>query len=283
MRGTRNQPRRGFTLIELLVVIAIIAVLIGLLLPAVQKVRAAAARAQGLNNLHQIGVGFHNYHDQKNRMPDGGWRPGNTADDSNPNYWCWAFQILPFIEQGNVYTQALSGTYAQIAIKPYMCPSRGRQPFATTGGNAPGFNGPFTDYAINSVSFYRQKGGPVPLSAVTMSAITNLNGTSNTIMVGEKSIDPGMYSNQNSSGWDECIYAGDYGGTQRGGNGILKDGNNGTSFGSTNGNNWGSPFESGSPFVMCDGSVRMIRYELSGQAPFTNALNYRNTTPVNLD
>jgi len=269
MRRTRNHPRRGFTLIELLVVIAIIAVLIGLLLPAVQKVRAAAARAQGLNNLKQIGLACHKYHDDKNRLPDHG------NNDTTPADWCWAFQILPNMEQGNLYT-----TQTQlVGVKTFMCPSLGRNQFASSGGNSPGLNGPFTDYAINTRSFGTQHGPPAPMSNVTMSAITNLNGTSNTVLVGEKSIDPGMYSNTSSSNWDECIYSGGYGGTGRGDVNIIRDApNNGG-----NSNNWGSPFESGCPFLMCDGSVRMIRYELSNQNPFIFALNYRNNTPFTLD
>src|SRR5687768_6204731 len=105
--------RRGFTLIELLVVIAIIAVLIALLLPAVQAAREAARRTQCKNNLKQIGLGIHNYHDAFIVFPASTYKGSNTQTCNLPESEVathWGAMILPFIEQAPLYSQITFGT-----------------------------------------------------------------------------------------------------------------------------------------------------------------------------
>ena len=104
--------RNAFTLIELLVVIAIIGALISLLLPAVQQAREAARRTQCRNNLHQIGLALHSYHDTHGTFPPGGICNSPTAEAGNP-YWGWMVMILPMLEETAVYNSCNFDTSAQ--------------------------------------------------------------------------------------------------------------------------------------------------------------------------
>ena len=135
-----SRPVRGFTLVELLVVIAIIAILIGLLLPAVQKVREMAYRAKCANNLHQVGIACHHCNDTHGRLPPGlGWFPlelcnRNSQPGPGNGYGVMQFHLLPFLEQDNLYRSSCdpghsgcyNNRYGDIhsrKVDAYVCPS----------------------------------------------------------------------------------------------------------------------------------------------------------------
>ena len=186
--------RRGFTLIELLVVIAIIAVLIGLLVPAVQKVREAANRIKCGNNLHQLGLAAHQYHDVHQHLPPGaGYTPVAESGVWGHNF----FHLLPYLEQDNLYHHALgpvalatgpvtiywpgnNDVYSQ-PVPTFVCPS---DPSVGPDGvvRVNGISWGASSYAANSQV---HAGGPGnPQGKTCLLAITD--GTSNTILYAEK-------------------------------------------------------------------------------------------------
>jgi prepilin-type N-terminal cleavage/methylation domain-containing protein/prepilin-type processing-associated H-X9-DG protein len=322
MRCPLRPVRSGFTLIELLVVIAIIAILIALLVPAVQKVREAAARAQCQNNLKQIGLAVHNYHDSTKQLP-----PSYVRQD-----WAtWAVFILPYLEQDNIYklwdvqlryydqpnkgNASLDPTPRNVPV--YFCPSRrGVEGFSVdNGGTDKDVPSAFTgmahrpgglsDYAAShgtDVATLEGNGAlsiGLPMSAVQPGGApwTNLasmfssplgtritswvsqtkfasitDGTSNTLLIGEKYVRPAMRWGKNE---DRSVYNGQFARVFRRAAGAptkvttppaapfplvtdLKDAWIGTTPIRETFQRFGSWHSGVCQFVFCDGSVRTV-------------------------
>lgn len=327
-RSSHGARPAGFTLIELLVVIAIIAILIGLLLPAVQKIREAANRMSCSNNLKQIALGLHNHHDSFGTLPPGGMQTGVNGTRCYSN---WAIEILPFIEQDALYRQyrqlefnetTNNNRVGQQRVKAYECPSdplRGKLERPQTGpgsglnwmhgsyrcvsgrsgaiGRAfwdtfeaqfwppnntmyPEWRGALhgTSAAYNGVPAQNASGpGGAPLSQMggpeNFASITD--GLSNTLMVGEWTTRPGVVPsgfddggtqatrratfwgytyasyNESSVSTESRVLNNDYvkcvTTAGQGGSNPCK-------------RSFGSFHTGGLNFVMCDGSVRFIRY-----------------------
>jgi prepilin-type N-terminal cleavage/methylation domain-containing protein/prepilin-type processing-associated H-X9-DG protein len=282
---SKRLSARAFTLIELLVVIAIIAILIGLLVPAVQKVREAAARTQCENNLKQLGLGMHNFHDAYKVLPY--CRTGGHEQDNT-----WAVIILPFIEQQALYTTwfstaipgldgpQIASIYPRISINDlrfnktirtqsaplnnfvplYFCPSR-RDPQVCTTPMGSNLTGSSCDYAVcggdntlNTGAFYIN--GPYA-TGIKLTHITD--GTSSTLLMGEKYLGAGDLGNGTVDG---CIYSATPAGLSfRQGGSLhplavsLTDAQNGQ-FGS-----WHTGLVN---FVFCDAHVQSLSTSISG-------------------
>jgi prepilin-type N-terminal cleavage/methylation domain-containing protein/prepilin-type processing-associated H-X9-DG protein len=277
--------RQGFTLIELLVVIAIIAILIGLLLPAVQKVREAAARMQCQNNLKQIGLALHNFHDSYQRFPSGimaavGTGSGAILPSSCPRcsqppipgkWGSWLTWILPFVEQQNLYNELnLNGREYGYSLGPsspgatvvrtYICPSDyapkttiqyGVYYFGVNSyfGNAGTKAWPVSSASLNGVLYYN--------SSVRITDISD--GTSNTLLAGERySKDPNVQDVDLSDwrGWAWTNY--NSGGDHLGDTNWPINSPASVIGVNSRKTNFGSGHAGGANFVLCDGSVRFL-------------------------
>jgi prepilin-type N-terminal cleavage/methylation domain-containing protein len=200
--------RFAFTLIELLVVIAIIAVLIGLLLPAVQKVREAAARTQSINNLKQLALAMNMYCDTMGQLPDNGmiwytapfgsWSQSPPSPAQSPGC-SWAYKLLPFIEQGNMYNNWSYNTPLKVFLDPGR-PGTGLSGVKWDGGqdNTLYNAGALTDYAanaqvipslMNTTPGDNTPFGPGPFQFAHHWTVGNIpDGSSNTVLLGGKAL-----------------------------------------------------------------------------------------------
>jgi prepilin-type N-terminal cleavage/methylation domain-containing protein len=211
MKNSVTCLRRGFTLVELLVVIAIIGILISLLLPAVQAAREAARRTQCSNQLKQIALAFHGYHDTYREYPCGGNnfdRPRTMINGGIAvgweQEWGWAYQILPFMEQQNLYEDTDENRIKATPVSGYFCPTRSRTKIFnvsatsiraqidykanygfSSNANVPN-NSSFNGIVRRSRASATITPAAAPVKRVDTASV--LDGTSNTLMVGERSI-----------------------------------------------------------------------------------------------
>ncbi|MEW4528858.1 DUF1559 domain-containing protein [Maioricimonas sp. JC845] len=291
MTRIRPQARVGFTLIELLVVIAIIAILIALLLPAVQQAREAARRTQCKNNLKQIGLALHNYHDVHRTFPPGqifrGPTGGTARADRAPG-WSYSAFILPYIDQAPLYNSFTfelpmhdPSNVGQLktVLPAFLCPSDAtkdsheQNPSSTTTFPLPAPGIASNSYVVNGGSFNgslnghnsppeRANGVLNRDSKVRIRDITD--GTSNTIMVGE-TITWRVQNNGNTFGWDPQLYGRWHGPTCCADSGLhaIRQGNQKLNPPQLASNvvkreGFSSLHEGGAQFTMADGSVRFI-------------------------
>jgi prepilin-type N-terminal cleavage/methylation domain-containing protein len=223
MNRNRRPCRRAFTLIELLVVIAIIAILMALLLPAVQKVREAANKMTCANNLKQMGIACHAYHNDYSTLP-----PSRLAN----NYATWCVMIQPYIEQQGLYKDwDLSRRYVDqpvaavrtTSLKLFYCPSRRNPPlqsepggpdgnfpgalgdYAGCGGDRMGYNGELDGFnattggGANGVMVIAESqvaSNRLTFWAGQMRIAYIFDGTSNTFLIGERHVPISMFGNQ---------------------------------------------------------------------------------------
>ncbi|AWM40886.1 hypothetical protein GobsT_05540 [Gemmata obscuriglobus] len=287
---TRIRPpskRGAFTLLELIVVVAIIAVLIGLLLPAVQKVREAAARMTCANNLKQIGLAVHGHHDATGRFPRGGmhvYPPGapSSADPHAPSpqareaSWSWAYFILPYLEQDNLYKNGDPDTVRRTPVKVYYCPQR--RTAATVNGTAK------IDYACNaggSSSGYGTDGVIMKTHYGTIRLADVTDGTSTTVLVGEKQLNAAAFGTSTDDNESYCTpgWNGDWEVYRTGFAPPASDVRNPEQTVAPS-HVFGGPRVSGFGAVFCDGSVRSIRYSIA-PATWTKACVRNDNEVIN--
>ncbi len=288
----RSSRGRGFTLIELLVVVAIIGILIGLLLPAVQKVREAASRLLCQNNLKQFGLAFHSHHGQLGYFPSGGWEWWSTPTYINgapaigaQQQASWGFQILPYIEAANTWNggQATNDSdrirVAMGTMNPlFFCPSR-RAPQKVLFTFPGFFGGNPIECALGDYGASNWEMTGVVRQYLPNRVSSIKDGTSNTLLVGEKRLNLrflGQVQKDDdegyAAGWDadtirqtEIQPAPDYSAPSGDGEGRF-----------------GSSHHGSFNAVFADGSVRTISYPVNHKV-FKRVGDKSDGQQVNLD
>lgn len=281
MYASASGPRSAFTLIEVLIVIFVIGILIALLVPAVQYARESAYRSTCQNNLRQAGIALHSFHSAYRYLPTNGGgaarpMPANGGGTFVPvsteyrplqtivTYWAvgypqlsprqqtgsWMYTVLPYLEQQAVYDSPTSWTIGQPL---FICPSRRtampQLAVADAYGTYVGGNWAWakSDYGANPLVIH----GP----SASFAAITD--GLSQTILVGEKALNPQLYT---SGTWfnDEPYVFGNSTGSCRHGSLLLRDVDSYAVY-----DNWGSAHASAAHFLLADGSVRALAYGIA--------------------
>ncbi len=234
---------------------------VALLVPAVQKVREAAARTQSTNNLKNISLGIHSFHDANKRLPFNGsdqaiggfGAPGYSTKAIANQYTSgsWGFQILPFLDQQPLF----NAPNQHQPVLPLLCPGRGR-PMTESNGGA------WSDYFLNT---YLNGNGSQPNSADNKRTLVGItDGSSNTIFLGHGNIQTTQYQLMANVSHSSNIFLGGTWGTARGGNNaqrspagwkLNRDSAQPPTFGS-----WGGPFPQGALIAMGDATVRMFPY-----------------------
>jgi prepilin-type N-terminal cleavage/methylation domain-containing protein/prepilin-type processing-associated H-X9-DG protein len=283
--------RTAFTLVELLVVIAIIAILIGITLPAVQKVREAANRTRCQNNLKQLGLGLHNFHTQLDRFPQAYnefWvfcDPTDAPEPPDPRpRRSWASLILPYIEQENLERTGAKLSQEQL-VTLFMCPSDPRSRTVSSGGNYNHLGNRFgmTSYLAVESSSYQlgdshtylnlELGGPrdgVICRSCDTRLVEVVDGTSQTVMLGERPPSPEPALDWGWWGWtayDSSLAAEDHRALAYAtcpkpavyGPGSLKE--------RCDTHHYWSVHSGGGHFLFADGSVRFLPYSASSLLP----------------
>jgi len=270
--GARPQatgfPAAGFTLVELLVVIAIIAVLIGLLLPAVQSAREAARRNACTNNVKQVGLGFLTFEDVMKRLPYAGDNGPSNCCEPDAGEWDrvnWPYHILPMLELTQLYDvgRQSRADINRVPIAGYLCPTR-RSVRLYRGSPKSDYASNFGTNDTNGVVVARRHGTPWLRDVI--------DGTSKTLLVAEKRVHrgyldgtPGHFANDDAHGYhsdnESCHFTGFNDDVERRGNAPpAPDLTDGTVPGSIVNHQFGSSHTGGIAAGYADGSVRQIAF-----------------------